>query len=69
MMYVQCSLSSGTCLDVRWIPKKYAIAGKIITIKEDKSSWRVDHTYGEADEKQVVQMRDLHKNHRKGTDI
>lgn len=69
IMYVQCRLSSGSFIDVRWIPAKFAEVGKMFTVKADNSIWRVDQTFGKVDEKQVIKMRDVHKSHRKGTDI
>lgn len=69
MFYVQCKLVSGSFLDVRWIPQKLAKKGKSIIVKETGMEWRVEETYGKAHEQQVIEMRDLHKHHRKGTDI
>jgi hypothetical protein len=69
MMYVQCQLISGLSRDVRWIPEKLAVVSRILRVKETGRNWIVDKTYGRADEKQVIEMRDFHKHHRKGTDI
>jgi len=69
MMYVQCSLVSGSLIDVRWIPEKLAKVGKSIVVKDTKVEWRVEAIYSKTDEKSVITMRDLHKHHRKGTDI
>jgi hypothetical protein len=70
MMYVQCKLISTTNLiDTRWIPEKLAKVGKYIEVKADKSLWKVEATYGKLSEAQVIEARDLHKHHRKGTDI
>lgn len=69
MFYVQCGLVSGSFIDVRWIPEKLAKVGKSIIVKETGMEWFVERTYGRANEKEVIEMRDLHKHHRKGTDI
>lgn len=69
MMYVQCKLVCGSFFDTRWIPEKFAKAGKSIVVKETGMEWLVKETYGKVHEKQVIEMRDLHKHHRKGTDI
>ncbi|ADO59870.1 hypothetical protein [Paenibacillus polymyxa] len=69
MMYVQCSLISDCLVDVRWLPEKFAKIGQSIIVKETGRAWVVRNTYSKANEKQVIQMRDLHKHHRKGTDI
>lgn len=69
MFYVQCELVSGTSFDLRWIPEKLAQIGKSIIVKETGVEWVVKKTYGKAHEKQVIEMRDSHKHHRKATDV
>jgi hypothetical protein len=70
MTYVQCDLKTKEGhVDTRWIPEKLAKVGKIIVVKEDSSRWKITATYGKADERAVIEMRDVHKHHRKGTDI
>ncbi|MFF2532425.1 hypothetical protein ACFVS2_26480 [Brevibacillus sp. NPDC058079] len=69
MFYVQCKLVSGNSFDTIWIPEKLAKVGKSIIVKETGREWFVKETYGKAHESKVLEMRDLHKHHRKGTDI
>lgn len=69
MIYVQCKLESDSMVDVRWIPQKLAVVGKLVKVKETGRLWTVTNTYGKANEDQVIEMRDRHKDHRKGTDI
>lgn len=69
MFYVQCRLVSESFIDVRWIPEKLAKVGKSIIVKKTGREWFVKETYGRASEKEVIEMRDVHKHHRKGTDI
>jgi len=69
MFYVQCNLVSGVSQDTIWIPEKFAKVGKSIIVKATGREWFVRATFGKVHEDQVIQMRDLHKHHRKATDV
>lgn len=78
MMYVQCEmrklLAVGYLYDVSWIEEKFAVVGKKVKRKthndeEWNDGWIIAKTYGKISEEQAKFLRDLHKHHRKGTDI
>jgi len=73
MMYVQCEMKRGYAVDVTWIEEKFAKVGNVVKRKNDQDNWEdgwvVTATYHKISEQHVKKLRDLHKNHRKGTDI
>lgn len=73
MMYVQCELRKENVIDISWIEEKFAQVGKSVRRKNEQDEWEngwvVTETYGTVNEEHLKKMRDLHKHHRKGTDI
>lgn len=73
MMYVQCELRKGNVIDVSWIEEKFAILQNKIRRKNEEDVWEdgwiVTATFGKVSETHVKKMRDLYKQHRKGTDV
>jgi hypothetical protein len=73
VFYIQCSLQNKTRIDVRWIPEKLAKEGKMLEVKDEngnkENGWVVKKTYGKISEENLIFIRDLHKHHRKATDI
>lgn len=73
MNYVQCELRKGYKVDTTWIEEKYAVVGKEVKRKSGDEEWDlgwvVTKTYGKVTEEVAKHMRDLHKYHRKATDI
>lgn len=73
MMYVQCEIRKGSYVDVTWMEEKFAIVGNTVRRKNEheewEDGWTVTATYGKTSEEHVKKMRDLHKHHRKATDI
>lgn len=73
MMYVQCELRKNNFVDVSWIEEKFAVSGKKVRRKNENEVWEdgwiVTNTYGKITSEQAKQMKELYKNHRKGTDV
>ena len=78
MMYVQCKMKKqlefGYLIDTSWIEEKFAVVGKTVKRKTDNDDewnegWVITETYGQISEKEAKFLRDLHKHHRKATDV
>lgn len=78
-MHVQCKLEkpnadgTGTSNDTVWIPKKFAVVGKFIKIRERSEEWddgwKVTACFTEAPSKQVLERSQDYKNTRQASDI
>jgi len=69
--YVQCRLSRGNQGTYSWIPKKFAIVGKVLLLKEGEEwedDWKVEEAWAEAPAEKVIAASRLYMKHRDGTD-
>lgn len=73
-MYVQCKLvkiiENGEQTLISWIPKKFAIIGNILQLKEKQAwegGWRVEEVYGDNVIENIPNVRASIKRHRKNT--
>jgi len=70
--YTQCRLErqkeEGIEVTFSWIPKKYAVKGKILRLK-DVDGWRVTNTWETMPEEYVRNRANYHKHWRIKTDI
>ena len=57
-LYTQCRLvgADHDGIETSWIPKKLAVAGRVIRIKS--KLWRVDEAYGSRHEDEILLMRE-----------
>lgn len=71
MQYVQCKLVKGNIEQTSWIPKKFAVVGKGLKLKDEYDNWsygwRVKAAFGEVDEKHIPDWRKAVRGHRKST--
>ncbi|MBC8550131.1 MAG: hypothetical protein H8D23_10815 [Candidatus Brocadiales bacterium] len=68
MYYKQCHLKKGTVEQVAWIPERYAQKNKVLRIQEEEG-WVVTFVGASKDESFLNEFKDLHRTHRKVTDI
>jgi len=69
--YVQCKLKRGNQGTYSWLPKSFAIVGKVLKLKEGEEwedGWVVEEAWQEKPAAQVIAASQLYKKHRKGTD-
>lgn len=72
MMYVQCLLTRENSTMVSWIAEKFAVEGKVLDFKQNgiwDRGWKVEQTFGRQSAEDAMANSQLHKQHRKGTDI
>ena len=62
--YTQCSLKKGKCVDVAWIPTKFAKVGQFIKIKEI-DGWEVISV---GNVKPIDEVRDFEREYLKARD-
>ena len=71
--YCHCGLRNGNKREVSYIPKKFAVVGEIIKIKQEDGSWEdgwvVESVGTEVDESFLDVLRAMWKGHRKVSDI
>lgn len=58
---------------VSWLPERFAVQGKVLELQDEKGVWEngwvVKAAYNKLPEEIVIRNRDLHKHHRKATDV
>lgn len=74
MRYMQCNLVKGNTHQTAWLPEKYAINGKILTIEEngkETDGWMVETVYDcvKLEEKYLDERSRDYKKTRKASDI
>lgn len=71
MKYIQCKIVKGNTKQISWIPKKFAVVGKGLKLKDEYDNWSygwvVKEAFGEVDEKHIPDWRKAIRNHRKST--
>ena len=68
MMYKQCVLEKGTVYMTTWIPSKFAIVGKKLTVHGDEN-WIVNSVGVEQTEEEVNKLEDNHRRQRLASDM
>jgi hypothetical protein len=73
-MYTQCRLKKGTKEQMSWIPGEFAVAGKVVKLKDADTGnwddgWIVEAAYSSRTWEEVNLASQTYKKHRKHTDI
>lgn len=72
-MHVQCVLRKDGKIQHSWIPKKFAVPGRLVGLKnankEWEEGWEVIETYTEMPSSTVEERKDDYRNTRKTSDI
>lgn len=68
----QCKLQRGNKITYSWIPKKFAVKGKFIKLKNDgvwEDGWQVVEVWSTRTAEETAARRDDYKHQRKASDI
>lgn len=54
---VQCHLTSNQWNQIAWIPRKFAVVGKLLKLHGDPGKWTVSATYAKANKRFVENLQ------------